>query len=97
MVIRSAPKFALLVWLCAAAMAACGGSSTPDRSVPPKADAPKGPEVYDAAGQEQKCEPVQQDCPPVAPDREFLDACKLAGYRVIQCGCESLCSGDPTK
>ncbi len=74
MVIRSTPRFALPALLCSIATAACGGSTPPNRAVPPKAEAPVGPEVYDAAGQAQKCEPVQQDCPPVAPDRELLDA-----------------------
>lgn len=33
-------------------------------------------------------------CPDVRPDVEFKDRCQLAGYRVIRCGCDELCTGN---
>lgn len=84
------------------ALAACGGTAAggPAPGGPPPGpegtplDAARSAKVYDAAGKEQACAPPQGDCPPIAPDREFTDRCALAGYRVVQCGCDARCTGD---
>jgi len=56
-----------------------------------------GETVYDASGSERSCQPPERDCPPIAPDRPFMDGCQLAGYRVVRCGCDSLCTGQVTE
>lgn len=84
------------------ALAACGGSTAggpPPGGPPPGAeatplDAARSARVYDATGKEQACAPPEGTCPPVAPDREFSDSCALAGYRIVQCGCDARCTGD---
>lgn len=53
----------------------------------------QGAPVFDRDGNEGSCAPPEDDCPPIAPDRDFLDACNLAGYRVQTCGCASMCTG----
>lgn len=50
--------------------------------------------VYDARAQSRTCEAPRQECPPVAPDRAFLDQCRLSGYQIRLCGCESMCTGN---
>jgi len=50
--------------------------------------------VYDARGQGGRCEAPRPECPPVAPDREFLDQCRMSGYQIRLCGCESMCTGN---
>lgn len=57
-------------------------------------DAIKQAKVYDAAGKEHICSPPESTCAQPAPDREFSDKCALGGYRMMQCGCSSLCTGN---
>ena len=94
--------FPLLTILVAAPLAACGPAPRPPSATPGPPDpsgepteppAGAGMPFYDAQGAELRCMPPRQDCPPVAPDNPFTDACRLAGYRVQRCGCEALCSG----
>src|SRR4051794_2945780 len=91
-------------------MAACGGAGGGGGAGPPKeADpaaatgnpAPKSrvddvtlAKVFDANGAVSRCALPGKDCPDVAPDREFLDHCRLAGFQIRQCGCEARCTGD---
>ncbi len=85
-------------------VAACGTAATPSPSAPAQpAPAPlpepsakakvAGMAFYDAQGAERACMPPRQDCPPIAPDTQFTDSCRLAGYRVQRCACAALCSG----
>ncbi len=96
-----APCSALIV---GALIGACGPTPTASPSTPGQppavslpepsgANAAGGMPFYDAQGAEGSCMPPRQDCPPIAPDTQFTDSCRLAGYRVQRCGCESLCSG----
>jgi len=50
--------------------------------------------VYDVHSQSRRCEAPRPECPPEAPDREFLEHCRLSGYQVRLCGCESMCTGN---
>lgn len=52
---------------------------------------------WDAEGRAKDCAPAQAECAPAAPSVRFQDACAERGYRLEPCGCEWLCSGDPTK
>src|SRR5262245_50547318 len=82
---------------------ACGGDSAP----PPRSPEPASPQpdddpiegmtVYDAAGHEQRCKRPERDCPPLAPNPDFEEQCRVAGFRVQLCGCEAMCTGQATK
>jgi hypothetical protein len=50
--------------------------------------------VYDPAGNASACAPPAQNCPEAPIERAFLDRCKLAGFQIRQCGCETRCSGN---
>jgi hypothetical protein len=53
-----------------------------------------GATVYDSSGNAKQCVPPQEDCPETKVDREFLDQCKLQGFQIRRCGCETVCSGN---
>jgi hypothetical protein len=85
-------------------LVACGPAPTASPSAPGQPAPEPGPEpaattkaagmpFYDAQGGDHVCMPPRQDCPPMAPDTQFTDACRLTGYRVQRCACEALCSG----
>lgn len=81
---------------------ACGppGPTAPSAGTLPTEPVPRqhvGMMVYDAAGDERSCEPPSADCPPIAPDPAFEEACVLGGFRIQQCGCDALCTGRVTK
>ena len=65
---------------------------TPKTRIDELASAP----AYDAAGHAAACAPPSAACPQVAPDRAFLDRCRLAGFQIRTCGCDQRCSGDVT-
>jgi hypothetical protein len=82
------------------AAAACGGAGGKDPAVAggPSGDSEgplAGATVYDALGKAHKCQPPKNSCPDAeeAP-RELKDQCALKGYRIVQCGCEQLCTGN---
>ncbi|MDI1437302.1 MULTISPECIES: hypothetical protein [Polyangium] len=84
-----------LLLVLAASLFACASQTPPPHppGAPLAAAAPaKG---YDARGQAKPCEPPPAECPAVSPDRELADRCSLGGFRMIQCGCEMLCGGNP--
>ena len=87
--------------------AGCGGTAasgsgqpaTPDPGGPKghrvSGDPIAGTPVYDEHGAKSSCTPPKQSCPDVrAASVDFKDRCRLAGYRVMQCGCDELCTGD---
>jgi len=83
----------------------CGGSSQQGPATQPgahpatitSATSPiAGSRVFDAHGHGQACEAPRKNCPQETPNTEFTDRCKLAGFRVLLCGCENVCSGDVT-
>ncbi|MFO0567474.1 MAG: hypothetical protein U0263_17585 [Polyangiaceae bacterium] len=53
-----------------------------------------GRKVYDAGGKELTCTQPDRSC--VAPEAstDFKDKCKLAGFRIMQCGCAMVCTGN---
>lgn len=103
----SSSRSALAAALLAALSACSAGPSAQQPASPggaagePAEDTPldsvKQAQVYDARGHAQACAAPQQSCPPIAPDRELADRCALAGYRMVQCGCDSLCTGDVSR
>lgn len=84
--------------LCACAK----NPETPGPSAPtaPTADVelPKdrmaGSKVFDALGHELSCAPPGKACKPSDEPADFRDACKLAGFRVMKCGCNMVCTGN---
>jgi len=48
---------------------------------------------YDSKGQAKTCEPVKPDCPAAETSAAFQDSCTDSGHKLVQCGCEWLCSG----
>lgn len=108
---KAIPRLASLT--AAVALAACGGPSenTPTRSPDAAGGDPAKPQpikpilrgdldaatVYDATGTPRACGPAESTCPPVAPNLQFQDQCRLAGFQVRQCGCETVCSGNIAK
>lgn len=96
-----------LSWL---AVAACGGAASGggDPKAPPAAGSPRGQRVsgdpiagtpaYDASGTKHACTPPKPSCPDATgANVDFKDRCRLAGYRVMQCGCDELCTGNVAK
>lgn len=53
--------------------------------------------LYDAEGHAKACAKPQDDCSAPPASAAFQDACNDKGYRLETCGCEWLCSGNPTK
>ena len=85
----------LLFWALACA---CGGSEAAPAQAP--STSPRSPgdlagaTVYDANGDAKACEPPKPDCPRDASSLEFRDKCRLEGYQLRRCGCETVCSGN---
>jgi hypothetical protein len=104
----NAARLAVLATVCS--LSACGPApATSPGPVPPEAAA-NGPQViktrvaevaaakvFDAQGRASTCAPPLGTCPPIAPDRVFLDRCRMAGFQIRTCGCDALCSGDVSK
>ena len=50
--------------------------------------------TYDEQGNALSCAKPEPHCDGAKePSIEFRDACRLAGYRIMQCGCQQVCSG----
>lgn len=89
--------------LLAFGLAACGGGGGSPGATAPSAtsaqiELPKdrmaGQTVFDPSGKELTCAPPEKTCAPSDVPIEFKDKCKLAGYRVMQCGCSTVCTGN---
>lgn len=88
------------ITLCLA-LVACGASQ-PSPAVAPSAAPAPGPTpsqrgkplAYDDRGDARECKPPLDACTDAPPSRVLLDRCKLAGFRPIRCGCETLCTGN---
>lgn len=78
---------------CACSGSTAGTSGANDPTDPTEADDFEGTTVYDAKGKPVSCQAPARDCPPIAPNRAFLDACQLGGFRTVRCGCDTLCTG----
>ena len=51
--------------------------------------------AYDESGQGKKCDSPKSNCDEVKePSLDFKEKCREAGFRIKQCGCENLCSGN---
>jgi hypothetical protein len=74
-------------------VAACGGPSAPASRPGDGHPSHETLTVYDATGASQTCTPPASDCPPLAPNRDFAEACQRGGFRMQRCGCDSLCTG----
>jgi hypothetical protein len=62
--------------------------------------AAKGPVVYDRTGKVTECAPNKAtpanpaNCPPEAPDAQFIKACEGAQFKIVTCGdCWVACTG----
>jgi len=50
---------------------------------------------YDAQGNAKDCAPETRDCSPPETSASFQDACNEHGHKLVVCGCEWLCTGQP--
>jgi hypothetical protein len=50
--------------------------------------------VWDEHGAVAACGPAASGCEPLPVSNDFIDKCRLAGFRVLQCGCTARCTGD---
>jgi hypothetical protein len=51
--------------------------------------------AFDEAGKGTKCEDPKSNCDEVTePSLDFKEKCREAGFRMKQCGCDNLCSGN---
>ncbi len=86
-------------------VAACGGSGqsgagaespTPGASGSPASGDPiAGTPAWDEHGKKISCALPEPHCPgSKQASIEFQDQCRLAGFRMIQCGCDNLCTGN---
>jgi hypothetical protein len=90
--------------LALALLSGCGGAGPAPAPVraPDETPAPGKPEpppksalvVFDEKGPAPSCAPAKAECPDAPPPTAFLDRCRLAGFRVRQCGCDQRCTGD---
>lgn len=102
------PALALVV-LTACAGASSPSSPPSSTTPPPDSPEAAGPrpikpstrladvaaaKVFDEHGNASPCDPPQATCPSLPVSNAFLDRCRLAGFRVRQCGCEQRCGGD---
>src|SRR6185436_12988455 len=95
------PRGLILVLLATGTIAACHAApAAPPTGVEPPAASATSPRqrledaaVYDSNGKSHACERPKQECPAVSADPDFLDKCRMAGFTVRQCGCESFCAG----
>jgi hypothetical protein len=83
--------------------AGCGGAGAgltdPNQKSAARASPPpdpvKGTPAWDEKGTEVACQPPEPRCEnPSQPSIGFKDRCGLAGYRLIKCGCQILCTGN---
>jgi hypothetical protein len=52
---------------------------------------------YDADGQSSACEAPREECAEAKRNPDFIDRCRLAGYRVLRCGCDERCASNVKK
>ena len=50
---------------------------------------------YDARGKPRQCAPEKPACTPKETSASFQDSCTDAGHKLVVCGCEWLCNGQP--
>jgi len=51
--------------------------------------------AFDESGKGKKCDTPSSSCDEVKePSLDFQEKCREGGYRMKQCGCENLCSGN---
>ena len=94
----SAARKGIVCLVLSTSLAACaGGSSPPPRTEESPLESTRGAKVYDAQGKTRACEAPPAACPEVKRDADLSDRCSLSGYRLVQCGCEMLCTGDTSK
>jgi hypothetical protein len=78
--------------------AACAGGGAGSLRGPEPADGkPETLMGYDSQAQGSACEAPREACPDAKRDADFADRCRLAGYRLLRCGCEDACSGKVKK
>lgn len=80
--------FALLALSCGG-----GSGSGPARGPEATGNGPPTLSGYDAQGHAATCETPRDDCPASNTNPDFADQCRLAGYRLMRCGCDDVCSG----
>src|SRR5689334_22945902 len=74
----------------------CASDARPARA-PEQTAEPATLVGYDAAGRTLTCETPREHCSESKTNRDFADRCRLAGYRLLRCGCDDVCSGNVKK
>lgn len=93
------PAAQLLALGCALALLLAVGCASAER--PARAPDPTGEPAtlmgYDAQGRRLTCEAPREHCSESKTNADFADRCRLAGYRLLRCGCDDVCSGNVKK
>lgn len=78
-----------IAFVMSSALAACA----PGRDV--KSAGKEDKLAYDESGKGKKCETPSSSCDEVKePSLDFQEKCRENGFRMKQCGCDNLCSGN---
>lgn len=92
--LRATPLIALSLLLT---LACAGGGASAAHSPEPAQSSGKTLMGYDAEGQASACEAPREECADAERNPDFIDRCRLAGYRVLRCGCDERCAGNVKK
>lgn len=92
--LRAAPALALCLLLTVACASGGAGSARGPEPAGGQATTLSG---YDAEGHSAACEAPRDQCPDAKANPDFADRCRLAGYRLLRCGCDDVCSGNVKK
>jgi hypothetical protein len=92
----SALGWALALTLCLHA-SACGGNAPAPVTAEATAGTGKQLTAFDAEGNSVVCELPRTECAERKTNPDFSDRCRLAGFRILRCGCEDVCSGKVEK
>jgi hypothetical protein len=73
----------------------CAGGSAGSATRTPEPAGNGAPTLkgYDSSGNASECAAPREDCPATKADPDFIDQCRLSGYRVLRCGCDERCAG----
>lgn len=81
--------------LLVACLVGCGASAASSAGPENVSQTTREGKVFDAAGQAKVCERPAEECAAPKTDPDLQARCTLAGFRMVQCGCEMLCMGKP--
>lgn len=77
---------------CGGAAGAGGGATAGDANASARV---REVNVFSSTGESKTCEPPEKECTAPKSDPDLRARCSLAGFRMVQCGCEMYCMGKP--